>query len=71
MDKLELAACLAEYLQIQSRYRADAEPAVVFPWSGETSEMLAAILKGGNHLIREDGESAEAFMARAETTSER
>lgn len=54
-----------------SRYRADAEPAVLFPWSGETSELLAATSRGGNHLIREDCESAEAFMARAETTSER
>ena len=41
-------------------------PSVIFFCSGETGEPLAAILMGGGSLTREDGETAEAFTARAE-----
>lgn len=42
-------------------------PAVVFLCSGETGEPLAALLMGGGTLTREDGETVEAFTARADT----
>lgn len=40
-------------------------PSVVFLCSGESGEPLAAMLMGGGSLTREDGETAEAFTARA------
>ncbi len=40
-------------------------PSVVFLCAGETGDPLVAMRMGGGHLIREDGESAEAFTARA------
>jgi len=41
-------------------------PSVIFLCSGESGEPLAAMLMGGGSLPREDGETAEAFTARAE-----
>ena len=41
-------------------------PSVVFLCEAETGEPLAAMLMGGGSLTREDGETAEAFTARAE-----
>ncbi len=41
-------------------------PSVIFLCSGETAEPLAAMLMGGGSLTREDGETAEAFTARAD-----
>lgn len=43
-----------------------ARPSVIFFCSGETGEPLAAMLRGGENLTREDGETTEAFTARAE-----
>ncbi|TVP69027.1 MAG: hypothetical protein EA339_15375 [Rhodobacteraceae bacterium] len=40
-------------------------PCVIFAWVAETGEPLAAMLMGGGSLIREDGETAEVFTARA------
>lgn len=48
------------------RGKAALWPSVIFFCSGETGEPLAAILMGGGSLTREDGETAEAFTARAE-----
>jgi len=45
---------------------AVAGPSVIFFCSGETGEPLAAMLKGGESLTREGGETADAFTARAE-----
>jgi hypothetical protein len=44
-------------------------PSVIFLCSGETGEPLAAMLMGGGTLTREDGETVEAFTARAEALS--
>ena len=40
-------------------------PSVIFLCAAGTSEPLAAMLIGGVSLTREDGETAEAFTARA------
>ncbi len=41
-------------------------PSVIFLCSGESGEPLAAMLMGGGRLTREDGETVEAFTARAD-----
>lgn len=40
-------------------------PSVIFFCDPETGEPLAAMLMGGGTLTREDGETVEAFTARA------
>lgn len=40
-------------------------PSVIFLCEAETGEPLAAMLVGGGTLTREDGETVEAFTARA------
>lgn len=42
-------------------------PFVIFLCEAETGEPLAAMLMGGGTLTREDGETVEAFTARADT----
>lgn len=40
-------------------------PSVIFLCEAETGEPVAAMVMGGGNLTREDGETAEAFRARA------
>lgn len=44
---------------------AGAAPSVVFICEAETGEPLAAMLMGGGSLTRENGETVDAFTARA------
>lgn len=48
------------------RGMASRGPSVIFLCSGEAGEPMSAILMGGTGLIREDGETPEAFRARAD-----
>ena len=41
-------------------------PSVIFLCIAETGEPLTAMVRGGGYLRREDGETADAFRARAE-----
>lgn len=52
--------------KLEGKRRATASgPSVVFLCSGESGEPLVALLIGGGSLTREDGETVEAFTARA------
>ena len=44
-------------------------PSLILLGCGKTGEPMAAMLLGGGSLAREDGETAEAFTARAEAVS--
>lgn len=53
-------------LEAQRGGGAVAGPSVIIFCAGDTGEPMAAMLKGGETLTREDGETSEAFTARAE-----
>jgi hypothetical protein len=62
-----MATLRARLDRLESKRGAGAcGPSVIFLCDPETGEPLAAMLMGGGNLTRDDGETVDAFTARAQ-----